>query len=235
MKQTLLTIKNLSAWYQKGRMVLSDFSIELAAHEATGLIGLNGAGKTTFLHILSGLLASYRAEGIWFCGHPANLREKDFKLCRYTVFAEDHSFSYFTFREYLAYVFCAYQKKLPDVSELIQGFHFEEYTDVLLKGLSTGNRKKAFLITAFALKPELLLLDEPVNGLDFESTEYLYQKIAGYKEYGSVLFCSHILESITLTSDRVFVLENGQISQAFESGSIDAEKIREALRYEHDV
>ena len=151
------------------------------------------------------------------------------------MFAEDNSFPYFTFREYLSYVFAAYKKTLPDVSELIHGFHFEDHADVLLKDLSTGNRKKAFLITAFALKPELLLLDEPVNGLDFESTEYLYKQISGYKEYGTVLFSSHILESITLTSDRVFVLEDGQIRQTFENGQVNATGIREALRYENDV
>ena len=106
---------------------------------------------------------------------------------------------------------------------------------MLLKDLSMGNRKKAFLITAFAIKPELLLLDEPVNGLDFQSTEFLYQLIAGYKKYGTVLFSSHILESITLTSDRVLVLEEGKIRQSFEHEEIDAVKIREALRYENDV
>src|SRR5699024_9500525 len=79
-----------------------------------------------------------------------------FKLCRYTVFSEDRSFQYFTFYEYLSYVFSSYKKDLPDISALIRGFHFEDYTDVLLKDLSTGSRKKVFLITAFALKPELL-------------------------------------------------------------------------------
>lgn len=125
-------------------------------------------------------------------------------------------------------------KEIPDVSELIQGFHFEVYADTLLRELSTGNRKKVFLITAFALKPRLLLLDEPVNGLDFQSTEYLYQQISRYKEYGTVLFSSHILESITLTSDRVFVLEDGRIRQTFERGQINAEEIREALHDEND-
>ena len=77
------------------------------------------------------------------------------------------------------------------------------------------------------------MLDEPVNGLDFESTEFLYRQIAGYKEYGTVLFSSHILESVTLTADRVLVLENGRIRQTFEE--IRAEKIREALCYENAV
>lgn len=235
MKTSLFTIKNLNAWYNRENKVLSDFSLELAEHEAAGLIGLNGAGKTTFLKVLSGLLPSFEADGIWLSGKPVKFRDKDFKACRYTVFAEDNSFQYFTFREYLAYVFTAYGKKLPDISELMQGFHFENYADVLLKDLSMGSRKKAFLITAFALKPTLLFLDEPVNGLDFQSTEYLYQCIAGYKKYGTVLFSSHILESITLTSDRVLVLENGQIRQTFENGQINAADIREALHYENDV
>lgn len=235
MDAALLTVKNLSAWYSDGKTVLSDLSLELAVREAAGLIGLNGAGKTTFLKVLSGLLPTFRSDGIFFMGKPVTPRERAFKMCRYTVFAEDNSFPYFTFREYLSYVFSAYQKEIPDLSELIQGFHFEDSTDILLKDLSTGSRKKAFLITAFALKPELLFLDEPVNGLDFQSTEYLYRQIAGYKEHGTVLFSSHILESITLTSDRVFVLENGKIRQIFEHGQINATDIREALRYENDM
>ena len=139
MGQAVLTIQNLSAWYSEEKMILSDFSFELADHEVVGLIGLNGAGKTTFLKVLSGLLPTFRSESICFFGSPVDFRGQDFKLCRYTVFAEDNSFSYFTFWEYLAYVCASYGRKVPDVSELIQGFHFEEYTELLLRELSTGN------------------------------------------------------------------------------------------------
>ncbi len=229
MSCTLLEIRGLNAWYSRKKQILSDFSLELEEHEVVGLIGLNGAGKTTFMKVLSGLLPTYRAEAVRFQGRPVTFREKGLRAMRYTVFAEDRSFGYFTFWEYLTYVFASYRQKVPDVSGLVKGFHFEDYADVLLRDLSTGNCKKVFLITAFALKPALLFLDEPVNGLDFQSTEYLYKQIAGYKEYGTVLFSSHILESITLTSDRVLVLEEGQIRQIFERGQIDAAKIREAL------
>ena len=231
----ILELQNLSAWYSQGKNVLSGFSLQLRQNEVVGLIGLNGAGKTTFLKTLSGLHEGFRCDGIRLHDRPVSFRDKDFKLSRYTVFAEDNSFQYFTFREYLSYVAAAYKTKLPDVTEPVRGFHFENYTDTLLKDLSTGNKKKAFLITAFTLKPELLLLDEPVNGLDFQSTEYLYQLIAGYKKYGTVLFSSHILESITLTSNRVLVLEDGQIRRSFEGGEINAANIREALHDENDV
>lgn len=229
---TLLEINKLEVWYTPGKKVLKDYTISLKEHEVVGLIGLNGAGKTTFIKALTGLLTSYKAEKISYKGCDINFRDKRFKSDRYAVFSEDNSFQFFTFKEYISYVFQAYKKKLPDLKELIGGFHFEEYTNVLLKDLSMGNRKKAYLITAFALKAELLLLDEPVNGLDFQSTEFLYKLIAGYKQYGTVLFSSHILESITLTSDKVLVLENGQISNTYVGDDINATKIRETLRYD---
>ena len=225
----LLSLNNLSVWYAADHPVLSDFSLDLERNEVVGLIGLNGAGKTTFIKTVSGLLPGYHLGSAAWEGHSFSFRDKAFKQSRYVVFAEDRSFQYFTFREYLAYVAASYCVSLPDVSALVAGFHFEDYTDVLLKELSTGNLKKAYLITAFALRPRLLLLDEPVNGLDFQSTEFLYQLMSGYKEHGTLLFSSHILESICLTSDRVLVLENGRISKSFTGREITAENIRGVL------
>lgn len=226
----LLVLKNLNVWYTKGKPVLEKFSVELKRNEVVGLIGLNGAGKTTFIKTLSGLIDGYQIESALWQDKPFMFRDKGFKKERYIVFAEDRSFQFFTFREYISYVGASYGKKMSDIEELVQGFHFEEYTDVLLKELSTGNLKKAYLITAFALKPKLLMLDEPVNGLDFQSTEYLYRQISGYRQIGSVLFSSHVLESICLTSDRVLVLEQGQIKKSFMGKEIETEKIREALK-----
>lgn len=227
--KTLLSLNNLSVWYTADHPVLSGLSLDLGEHEVVGLIGLNGAGKTTFIKTVAGLLPGYRLDSAAWDGHSFSFRDKAFKRNRYIVFAEDRSFQYFTFREYLAYVAVSYGVPLPDVADLIRGFHFENYANVFLKELSTGNLKKAYLITAFALRPKLLLLDEPVNGLDFQSTEYLYQLMAGYKQYGTLLFSSHILESICLTSDRVLVLEQGRISRTFTGAEIAAGNIREVL------
>ena len=189
-KSKLLEINSLKAWYNSDKKILKDFSLELYENEVVGLIGLNGAGKTTFLKVLTGLLKGYEVTDKKYKNSEFDFRKNNFKNSRYIVFAEDSSFQYFTFREYLAYVSSAYKKELTNVEELIEGFHFKEYENSLLKDLSTGNQKKAFLIAGFALRPELLLLDEPVNGLDFQSTEFLYSQIAGYKKYGTVLFSS---------------------------------------------
>lgn len=226
----LLILKNLNVGYTKSKPVLNDFSLELETNEIVGLIGLNGAGKTTFIKTLSGLISGFNVETALWQGKEFSFRNNKFKKSRYTVFAEDHSFQFFTFQEYISYVAKSYGLKLSDVDELINGFHFEEYTNVLLKELSMGNLKKAYLITAFAMKPKLLLLDEPVNGLDFQSTEYLYHQINGYRQHGTVLFSSHVLESICLTADRVLVLEQGRIKKSFIGQEIKAEIIREELK-----
>lgn len=226
---SLLSIQRLCVWYTHAKPALTDFSLELGTNEVVGLIGANGAGKTTLIKTLSGLLKNYCLDSALWKGTPFRFQDKAFKQERYVVFAEEHSFQYFTFKEYLAYAASSYKKETPDVSRLIKGFHFEEYCNVTLKELSTGNLKKAYLITAFALHPKLLLLDEPVNGLDFQSTEYLYQLMEGYTSYGTLLFSSHILESICQTSRRVIVLEQGQITKTFAGKEIIASNIREAL------
>lgn len=135
------------------------------------------------------------------------------------------------FMEYLAYVFGTYKRQVPDIETLVHGFSFEKYEDVLIKELSTGNKKKVYLITAFALRPELLFLDEPVNGLDFQSTEFLYTQIKEYKEHGTVFFSSHVLESVSLTADRILLLKNGSMEELKDREWKENGDIREVLRH----
>lgn len=224
--EDLLNISGLNIWYRMDKPVITDLSLALLPNEVVGLIGLNGAGKTTLINTLSGVHKDYSG--------GVNFADRSFKLTRYTVFSEDASFQYYTFNEYLSHAFAAYGKTADQkrVNELVEGFGFGEYRSVLIRDLSTGNKRKVFLITGFALCLPLLLLDEPVNGLDFQSTEYLYSLINGYRQYGAVMFSSHVLESICLTADRVLVLERGRISRGFAQGQIDAVQIREAL---HDT
>ena len=98
-------------------------------HNIFAFYGSMGAGKTTFIKVITGLLTSYKAQKVSYKGKNTGFRDKSFKNDRYAVFSEDNSFQFFTFREYISYVFQAYKKKLPNIDELIGGFHFEEYTD----------------------------------------------------------------------------------------------------------
>ena len=229
--EKLMEIRALKAWYTPEKPVLKGLDLEIEDHSVIGLIGLNGAGKTTLMNVICGLHEGFECSRSVVRGSDMTFGDKSFKASRYIVFSEDESFGYFNFDEYISYVFKCY-KKTPDqayIDDLVARFGFGEYRSMLIKDLSLGNRRKAYLITGFALKCELLLLDEPVNGLDFNSTETLYALIAGYKQFGTVLFSSHILESVTLTSDQVLVLENGVIAKTFTGSEINAESIRASL------
>lgn len=232
---TLLELNGLNAWYISGKNILNDFSMTIKKNTVIGLLGLNGAGKTTLMNVMCGLHEGY-SSSVKFEGSEIQFRDNEFKKKRYIVFSEDDSLGYFTFDEYIRYVFKIYRKKFDkeETDRLVHMFNFESYRSVLMNSLSLGNRRKAFLITGFALKPELLLLDEPVNGLDFQSTEALYSMISEYRKYGSVLFSSHILESVTLTSDEVLILEDGHITKKFAGEEITSENIRNSLGFERD-
>ncbi len=75
----ILELQNLSAWYSEGKNVLSGFSLQLRPHEVVGLIGLNGAGKTTFLKTLSGLHEGFRCDSIRLKARPVTFRDKGFQ------------------------------------------------------------------------------------------------------------------------------------------------------------
>ena len=106
----------------------------------------------------------------------------------------------------------------------MEGFRFGEYQNQFIKNLSTGNKKKVFLITGFALRLPLLLLDEPLDGLDFGAAEFLYTAIKEYKDFGSVLMSSHIAESFERTCDKILLLDQGQLSEKSISSNIDIRK-----------
>ena len=138
-----LEIQGLSAWYAPEHPVLKDCTFSLGEHEVVGLIGLNGAGKTTLLNVLSGLHAEFSIARAAFDGAAVQFRDPAFKRARYTVFAEDAAFGYFSFREYLAFAARAYAQPLPDVDALVRGFHFTDYAETPIRDLSTGNRKES--------------------------------------------------------------------------------------------
>ncbi|OUO62180.1 ABC transporter ATP-binding protein [Collinsella sp. An271] len=232
----LFGISGLSAWYGTADPVIEDVALSIARGEVVGVIGMNGAGKTTLFKAIAGVLGTCRYEEARLDGRRVGLTDRAVKRRRIMVFSDERAFGNFTFLEYLSFVFRAYRTPLADCSRIVQGFGFERYVETPLRELSLGSRKKASLIAAFALSPDLLILDEPVNGLDFESTEYLYRLIRGYREHGSVLFSSHVLESVCLTCDRVLVLERtdgaGRIRKTFSGEEISPASIRSVLGHD---
>lgn len=225
----MLSIEDLRVWYNKDKIIIKNLSFDLKDNSVIGLLGLNGAGKTTLINTISGVHSGYKYSKVKYNNKEMNFNNKDWKNKRYTVFTEEQSFSYWSFNEYLPFIEKVYKKKINEghLRKLIKGFEFEKYLDYPMKELSTGNKKKNFLITGFALELPFLILDEPLDGLDYLASEFLYEEILNYKKFGTVLMSSHIAESIEKTCDQVLVLNEGSInSYEFMSGG----NIRDCLK-----
>lgn len=214
MSNELLRVNRLNVSYGD-RSILDNLSFELPQNKVIGLIGFNGAGKSTLIGVMSGVIGSYKMDDLVFDNQNfSHFNQLTFKQQRYTVFDYDQSFGQWTLMNYLSFVHKAYKKKMDHqkLAHLIQGFHFEAYQDIALSKLSFGNQKKVFLIAGLLLELPLLLLDEPVDGLDFESTEFLYREIRAYTQYGTVFIASHLLDSLNKISDNILILKNGHLS-----------------------
>ena len=224
MKSECLNIKGLNVWYKKDKPIIKDTNLLVPNHSVVGLIGRNGAGKTTLLKALSSVFdhRQYAVETVTIEDKATSFHTNFYKSRTYTVFTENNSFLNWDFVHYFNFVCRLYHRKRDEkvLQDLISGFHFEEFLNTDIGSLSTGNKKKVFLITAFYLKPPLLILDEPFDGLDFDATEFLYGLLLQYKEEGSILMSSHIAESIVRVCDTAYSIDDGHLD-AIESNLED--------------
>lgn len=224
----MLKLENLSIWYDPSKMIIDDVTIELEPNSIVGLLGINGAGKTTLINCMCGIHKNFRTSNTMYNNQSIELTDPSLKTSRAVVFTEDDSFGFWNFEEYLDFILQSYntEKDLEYLDSLIKGFNLEHYLFYPLNELSTGNKKKVHLIAALMTKSELLLLDEPLDGLDFKSSEFLYNVINDYTKYGTILLSSHIAESFEKTCNKILLLDHGKIK------SYDVDKgfdIREKL------
>lgn len=218
LKAPRLAAEDIKVWYQPDTIIASAARLEIPAGKVVGLLGGNGAGKTTLIKGISGILPGWQCGKFSVDAKLTSPAERAFKAQRYTVFADDRSFFTWSFRQFLDYLCGVYRVEPQEefISSLVEGFHFAPHKDKQMRDLSSGNNKKARLICAFVLGRPLLILDEPVDFLDFVGTEFLYQCINAYSDQGhSVFLSSHIAESFTRCCDLLYVLKEGQLSGSF--------------------
>ncbi len=213
---TLLELKKLNFAYVKDSKILDNIDLILNQNKVYGLIGKNGAGKTTLIKTLSSVFNNnvFTLKYFKFFDKEVQLSSEFYRQNKYTVFTESESFLNWTFLQYLEMVCqlynCSIERKRLEI--LVNGFKFEDYCQKEIRDLSTGNKKKVFLIVGLYLKRPLLILDEPFDGLDFESTEFLYKMLLEYKQYGTVLLSTHFAESVVRVCDYLYILENAHIN-----------------------
>jgi ABC-2 type transport system ATP-binding protein len=189
---------------------VSDLSFEVKRGTVTGFLGPNGAGKTTTLRILLGLVTATAGTA------TINGRAyRDLPEPLHQVGAVLEASSYQpgrTARNHLRIQALAASVDRSRVDDMLAVVGLTEAAGRRIGGFSLGMRQRLGLATALLAEPELLILDEPANGLDPEGVHWLRDLIRGYAaDGGTVLVSSHILAEVAQTVDEVIILDHGRL------------------------
>ena len=211
----MITTSNLSKKYN-ANLVLHIENLEIPKGQSFGLVGNNGAGKTTYFSLLLDLIQPTT-------GHIKSKdilvnESEDWKPFTSSFIDESFLIGYLTAEEYFYFIGELRNQSKSDVDELVNQFEDFFHGEILgqkkyLRDLSKGNQKKAGIVGALIGNPEVIILDEPFANLDPTTQIRLKQIIKELTQNRdvTVLISSHDLMHVTEVSERIVVLEKGEI------------------------
>jgi ABC-2 type transport system ATP-binding protein len=210
-RTNLLEVTGLGKIYGSQRAV-ADLSFAVAAGEILGLVGPNGAGKTTTLRCIAGILPP-TSGSIRIRGH--DLASEPVAAKRALAFLPDEPrlFDYLTAREHLDLIARLYgvERWEEKATALLREFGLADKGSALPGELSRGMRQKLLAVCAFLHEPSVILLDEPLTGLDPLAIRQMKQALRTRAEAGAALvLSSHLLPVVEEVCDRVLVLAEGR-------------------------
>lgn len=202
----MFTITDLRVAYDR-HVVLDGLSLEVPPGSVSGVIGYNGAGKTTALDAIYGLVST--SQGAFTIDGQTIRREQIAYLP-----AQNFFYSGITGRDYLE-LFLRRDRN-SDVESWSKLFSLS--LDESVESYSTGMKKKLALSGVLMLDKEIVMLDEPFNGLDLESVAILQRILRRLADKGkTVIVTSHIIESLIPVCDRICLLREGRIEKVYAS------------------
>ncbi|MGF6847353.1 ABC-2 type transport system ATP-binding protein [Chitinophaga sp. W3I9] len=210
---SIVKLEHLSHKYSSS-WAIRDINIEISKTGIVGLLGSNGAGKSTTMNILCGALN--QTEGNVYI-NGINMREDPQLAKREIGFLPQNPPLYMdlTVDEYLGY--CAGLRQLPKdkmkpaIKEAKERCGIDHFSSRLIRNLSGGYRQRVGIAQAIVHRPRLVVLDEPTNGLDPNQITEVRSLIKEIAQDRAVIFSSHILSEIQLLCKEIKMIENGRI------------------------
>ncbi len=196
-------------------VAVNDISFEVKPGEIFGLLGPNGAGKTTTVKLLLGLLEPDQGEIEVFGLHP----EKDeIRIKQNIGYVSEEPLIYKSMTPRMLFDFITSLRNLDPIETTeklryyLESLEALEYYEKLVATLSRGNKQKMQVIASLIHEPDLLILDEPLTGLDAKSAKVVKEIIELHTERGgSVIFSTHILEVAEEICDRISIIDRGKL------------------------
>ena len=233
----VLEVKNVSKMYGT-KYVLKNININISKGEIFGFIGPNGAGKSTLMRIITGMTTPSDGQ-VFICGHSV---QKDFEKAIANIGAtieNTNLYGYMTAKQNLTYFASLYPNVSKDrVVDTLEIVGLKDRMNEPVKNYSLGMRQKLGLAQAMLHEPELLVLDEPTNGLDAESVIKLRQilrKLVAEKNI-AILLSSHNLSEVEQLCDTVAFVDHGSVVETRTMNKIkqetsDSARFRITLNY----
>ena len=205
----MLEVNNLSKSYKDTKAV-DDVSFNLGEGEVTVLVGPNGAGKSTIIKSIVGLL---RFKGEIKVGSYGN---KDLKAKQLLAYVPEIPtlFPLLTVREHIEYMALAYGKTIDKekIDHLLKRFDLDDKQNKLGDELSKGMMQKVSICAAVIVDPEVIILDEPMIGLDPKAIKEIKKLILELEaENKTVMISTHMIEMIEDLWDRVIFMKDGKL------------------------
>lgn len=222
-----ITIRNLEKFYDT-KKVLNHIDLEVFPGQVLGYIGPNGAGKSTTVKILTGLITDFTGDVIV---NGVNIQEDPLKVKSMIGYIPEVAELYevLTPREYLEFVGSLYEMDADLCEERIEkfmtAFGLKEQIDNRIESFSKGMRQKVLIASGLLHNPDIIILDEPLSGLDANSVimiKNLISRLAG--EGKTIFYCSHMMDVVEKVSDRIILINHGEIVA---DGSFDELKQKE--------
>ena len=220
----MITASNLSKFYGKFP-ALENFSFTISENGVVALLGLNGAGKTTTIRILTGFLipggGSVTIDGISLFENPRQAKKKIGYLPENPPLYED-----LTVYEYLEFVHRIKQypeeKKEFDIDDACRKTGLLSMKDRVIGTLSLGYRKRTGIAQAILGSPPLVIMDEPVSGLDPKQIIEIRNLLKELGKFSTVIISSHILSEVYKTCDRFILIKDGRLIRQFSHEELES-------------
>lgn len=228
----MIQIQNFTKTYN-GTPAVSDLTLSLNDGEVFGLIGHNGAGKSTTIKSLCGILPPTSGhlliDGIDIWRSPLEAK----KSLAYISDSPDRFLKLTAgfYWSFLARIFhVSEEDKNRSLAHLTERFAFTHMDNVLIEDMSHGMRQKVFLIGALLFDPSVWVLDEPMTGLDPQSAFELKKLMREHADAGhTVLFSTHVLEVAEKLCDRIAILQKGRLLYVGSPDALKAEHHNSSL------
>lgn len=225
---TVLQLKDFTKSYDGQKPAVDHVSLEVEEGEIFGFIGHNGAGKSTTIKSIVGILSSHNGE-IYIDGKTLWEAKKECQKKMAYIPDNPDLYEYMTGISYINFIADIYEVptdvRTERIEKIADAFEIKEALGDLISSYSHGMKQKVALISAFVHQPRLLVLDEPFVGLDPKASAVLKQEMRALCAQGSAIFFStNVLEVAEKLCDKVAMIDHGHIVV---SGSVE-ELTREA-------